>query len=46
MANHFSILAQESHEQYEKAKAMTLKDERPPSKLSRGPIYYWETVEK
>ena len=31
MANHFSILALRSHEQYEKAKDRALKDELPRS---------------
>ena len=31
MSNHFSILALEHHEQYEKAKSRTLKDEFPRS---------------
>ena len=31
MANHFSILALRTHEQYEKAKDRTLKDELPRS---------------
>ena len=31
MANHFSILALRTHEQYEKAKNRTLKDEPPRS---------------
>ena len=44
MANHFSILAMRTHEQYEKAKRNNTESWTP--QVGRCPICYWRRVEK
>ena len=44
MANHFSILALKTHEQYDKGKKYDT--ERWTPQVGRCPIYYWRRLEK